>query len=580
MKKIFYFLLLISFQISAQTNYYVKNGGDDDASGTSDATAWATLSKIELEQSNFTAGDTIFFNCGDIWRGDETTTSNWGEMLDFNSSGESGNHITFASYGTGEKPKIYGSIAESNFSSHQTLSNVYVCDGLVDHNPYELPVYGDYHGSIFFQAEDSVIWGDAYQTLANLDQNYEYAWQNDSLYFYYNGTIADIDSIEIVQKARGFQIDGNYITIDGIEFRYFERKCIGTSQYPERTRRGLEVRNCEFAYTSVREGSVGYGMNVYHSDMVIEDNEFHDNGRRNLSINLVDQSTNCLVENVIIQRNNFYSGWHTTGLDLAVQGGNDTLRNITFRQNRVYENPSINKSGYNVTLNFIEANGNAIIDSFMFYNNIIMNAYRPALQLTNVDNAYVIYNTFSGHPYDLAGSYGIIYQDGTGSSTIVNNIFYNYAVNSLYTSIRFNSTSTTLNEGDYNLFYSAYDGNYLYQNYNGTSYRQSEWSSLQSTGVETNSLAPPQNPLFISQYSNVNISENSPAISNAKVIDWITTDYNGNTRSSSTPTIGAYEYTGETPVDPPVTQSGRGKSGKYGSKLMMYNGHIITINQP
>ncbi len=40
------------------TDFYVKNGGDDSAAGTSDATAWASLSKInELELK---AGDREF----------------------------------------------------------------------------------------------------------------------------------------------------------------------------------------------------------------------------------------------------------------------------------------------------------------------------------------------------------------------------------------------------------------------------------------------------------------------------------------------------------------------------------------
>lgn len=74
--------------------YYVKNGGDDNASGLSDAEAWATLSKVQ--NSSFNPGDEILLKCG----------STWDERLEFPSSGDSENDILFSSYGTGAQPKM------------------------------------------------------------------------------------------------------------------------------------------------------------------------------------------------------------------------------------------------------------------------------------------------------------------------------------------------------------------------------------------------------------------------------------------------------------------------------------------
>src|SRR5690348_2065855 len=50
--------------------YYVRNGGNDSADGTSDATAWASLSKVN--GYSFAAGDRVLFREGDRWVGQLT----------------------------------------------------------------------------------------------------------------------------------------------------------------------------------------------------------------------------------------------------------------------------------------------------------------------------------------------------------------------------------------------------------------------------------------------------------------------------------------------------------------------------
>ncbi len=97
MKRILTLPLLLLSLISGATTYYVKTGGSDAAAGTSDATAWATLAKVDA--SSFLPGDSILFNRGDTFRGslyqvDVGTNSNW---------------IYYGAYGTGAKPLILGS---------------------------------------------------------------------------------------------------------------------------------------------------------------------------------------------------------------------------------------------------------------------------------------------------------------------------------------------------------------------------------------------------------------------------------------------------------------------------------------
>jgi parallel beta-helix repeat protein len=114
-KAIRYFLTIIFLVFVFHgfgTVYYVSSSGGNDAnSGTSPDKAWKTLTRV----NSFTpkAGDQILFNRGDEWEGTITV----------NSSGTSGSPIVYGAYGTGVKPKIYGSQVVSGWTLH--IGNIY-----------------------------------------------------------------------------------------------------------------------------------------------------------------------------------------------------------------------------------------------------------------------------------------------------------------------------------------------------------------------------------------------------------------------------------------------------------------------
>jgi hypothetical protein len=77
--------------------YYVDNiGGDDSLAGTSEQTAWRTLTKVNA--TTFQPGDTILFKAGGSWSG----------KLHPKGSGAAGSPIVIDQYGTGNKPIING----------------------------------------------------------------------------------------------------------------------------------------------------------------------------------------------------------------------------------------------------------------------------------------------------------------------------------------------------------------------------------------------------------------------------------------------------------------------------------------
>jgi hypothetical protein len=111
--------------------YYVKNGGNDNASGLSDAEAWATLSKVQ--NSRFSPGDKILLKCSSIWN----------EKLEFPSSGSPGNDILFSSYGTGDQPKMMR--LHIDRKQYITVSNIYM---LADKDYQDQALYLEYSNDI------------------------------------------------------------------------------------------------------------------------------------------------------------------------------------------------------------------------------------------------------------------------------------------------------------------------------------------------------------------------------------------------------------------------------------------------
>lgn len=61
------FLALFVATSSQAATYYVRNDGNDRANGTSHATAWATLERVNRQ--SFASGDVVLFHAGDSWQG-------------------------------------------------------------------------------------------------------------------------------------------------------------------------------------------------------------------------------------------------------------------------------------------------------------------------------------------------------------------------------------------------------------------------------------------------------------------------------------------------------------------------------
>ena len=108
----FMLALLMWSGVAPATTYYVSSSAGSDANnGTSVASAWKTLAKVNGQ--TFQAGDSILLKRGDVWN----------ESLVPPSSGASANPITFDAYGTGAAPNMTGYYAVPSSSWIQVTGN-------------------------------------------------------------------------------------------------------------------------------------------------------------------------------------------------------------------------------------------------------------------------------------------------------------------------------------------------------------------------------------------------------------------------------------------------------------------------
>jgi hypothetical protein len=84
--------------------FFVKNAGSDSANGTSDATAWATIAKVNsfAQSPGFGVGTHVYFKNGDTWR----------ERMQ-----PKGSDVTYTAYGGGSKPVISGADVLTGWTS-------------------------------------------------------------------------------------------------------------------------------------------------------------------------------------------------------------------------------------------------------------------------------------------------------------------------------------------------------------------------------------------------------------------------------------------------------------------------------
>ena len=91
--------------------YFVSPSGNDGNDGLTAAAAWATIDKVNA--ASLKPGNIVAFECGGKWEGSVVVGA----------SGSANNPITIGAYGSGLRPKIYGSTVITGWTPH--AGNIY-----------------------------------------------------------------------------------------------------------------------------------------------------------------------------------------------------------------------------------------------------------------------------------------------------------------------------------------------------------------------------------------------------------------------------------------------------------------------
>ena len=337
--------------------YYVSNDGNDANDGLGEGTnhAWRTVAHVN--DQSFSPGDAILFKRGDEWR----------EALRINSSGTSDAYITYGAFGDGDKPRILGSERATGWQAVTGYSNIWQsATDLAAPREREGNSTTNHPASIFFGAADgSITWGnmealhlnsegaptDIYQCdeagerFSLLNAEYDWCWQDNHIYAYApENPETRYTFVEVPQRVAAIQTATHppeeYIAITGLEL-LFALKYGYDDGWPMNVQvRGLNVSDCHIGYMGTKGAASAMGLQIWHSDMRVTNNDIHDCGRRNISYNVYgDVRDSALVfENVTFDHNTLHNGYHTTGFDISA-GYADTFRNFEFSHNFVWDNP-------------------------------------------------------------------------------------------------------------------------------------------------------------------------------------------------------------------------------------------------
>jgi hypothetical protein len=502
------------------TYYISSSGGNDDNDGLSQDQAWKTIDRIN--DSSLLPGDSVLFKRGDIWR----------EQLQITWSGTEKEPITFSAYGSGEKPKIYGSKRATTWISVSGHANIWQST-----TPLDVPRAG-HPASIFFgEKNGEVSWGRVqnYSSVnscgadfALLQQEYDWCWDNFIYVFSPQNPATRYSFVEVPQRHGSITMLSHqpkeYIVIEGLDLRYGTMYGYNDGWPMDYATRGLTIKDCHISHIGIRGGNSATGLVLWHSDMLVSGNDIHDCGRRSISYNVYTDNGrdhgNLVFENVIFENNKLHSGYHTTGFDIAHGDAQfDTFRNFTFRNNFIYDDPEDNPAdGVNdfASMALYLRPGNGVFCDFTIHNNVIKNPKQNGMTIGGGDfeNLYIFNNVFYGMNPKLGSYHSMISLSGNYQNLrFFNNIIYGTVPSNLFMvrGLYFDGNTSGVTGLDNNIYYQEDPSQPII--YVSENYTMSDWSEyLSESGWDHNSPQP-QMPLFVDpENNNFHLQAQSPAI--------------------------------------------------------------------
>jgi hypothetical protein len=214
------------------TTYYVDSDlGDDASDGKSPGSAWRTVSKVN--EQLFHSGDSVLFARGGTWR----------ERLRIQSSLTGQCPITFGAYGSGEKPRLLGSV-QKNRQEDWTLAAPDTWATAANSFPADV-------GFMLLGGEDGNNTGMKCERLDQVDVAREFWYDANGKRVYVhcvNNPAVAYGSIEIARSIdrHDHVITGTSVAcirIEQLAIKYFNSHGIAFS-----SSQGVTIRDCDISF--------------------------------------------------------------------------------------------------------------------------------------------------------------------------------------------------------------------------------------------------------------------------------------------------------------------------------------------
>jgi len=197
------FLIVLSTTSAYAQSYYVKNGGDDNADGLSDATAWATIFKVNRHP--FNVGDDVYFKVGSRWDR---------QNIQINWSGTAEDRAVIGAYHMSAGKEVVG--VPSGFSK-PTLVGDYKNATNIGNSPNQIylglitVIKGSYVTIQNFDVKDSSAFGITIGgggNVHNIIENNEVDHTVGASYFFYSGSDYVIVRNNVASRCNWSKADG------------------------------------------------------------------------------------------------------------------------------------------------------------------------------------------------------------------------------------------------------------------------------------------------------------------------------------------------------------------------------------
>lgn len=413
--------------------YYISSNGDDNADGKTPETAWKTLDNISSNTFLFKKGDAILLERGGVYRINSTVLCQSG--------------MTYAAYGEGEKPLVYGSAKNYAWGTEWKPSR--------KKNVWKLDLDRTDAGIIVFDHGKAVGTKKTNVNLLKSDGDFYHNTNDKVLYLYLEGAYPNVKykSIEIGTNNMIFTVPKNAsnVVIDNISFKYTGAHAINVSTNAS----NISITNCELGWIGgsyldpVLNPGLRYGNAIQYwlscENMLVENcyiyqvydtgfsyqgnGNYKDTLYKNITVknNLIEFCTMSIevwddtsgvggtVENVSITDNILRFSGYGWGKQRPNPEYSTHFTNMGIKDDYVLKNLVVSNNIFDCSLQNlvyyrwptgierdIRVSGNTFYQSATKTNNAIYYAHNDQLKATNAEELLEAVKTFDPNPKHVA----------------------------------------------------------------------------------------------------------------------------------------------------------------------------------